>query len=72
VEVIDPESGVIVPLFNPRQDAWKDHFAWDDYHVVGLTPKGRAATVALTFNEGRKIKIRQAEQTFGLFPPEDS
>lgn len=60
-----------VPLFNPRTDKWKDHFAWDGYLVVGRTPLGKAAIDALQLNHPRRIKIRQAETLFGLFPPDD-
>ncbi|MDZ4657567.1 MAG: HNH endonuclease signature motif containing protein [Bythopirellula sp.] len=70
IEAADLETGIAVPLFHPRLHAWREHFAWDDYHIVGLTPIGRATVAALGFNEPRKIRIRQAEQTFGLFPPE--
>lgn len=70
VEVNDIETGDVLSLFHPRKDSWQEHFAWDDYHIVGITPKGRATVLALAFNEPRKIRIRQAEQTFGLFPPE--
>jgi 5-methylcytosine-specific restriction endonuclease McrA len=39
----DPTSGEHVALFNPRQDDWRDHFAWspDGLLVMGLTPVGR-------------------------------
>jgi hypothetical protein len=30
-------------LFNPRGDAWSDHFALRGGRILGLTPKGRAA-----------------------------
>ena len=38
----DPETGESTPLFNPRQQAWAEHFAWskDGTLVVGLTPTG--------------------------------
>src|SRR5688572_32098793 len=26
----DPETGVEVPLFNPRQQKWSDHFRWSE------------------------------------------
>ncbi len=25
----DPEGNGLVPLFDPREDRWADHFAWD-------------------------------------------
>lgn len=64
----DPESGP-VPLFNPRANQWADHFEWDDYIILAKTDIGRATIVALDLNHERRIKIRQAEQLFELFPP---
>jgi hypothetical protein len=68
VEVIDPDSGTAVPLFNPRSSRWSDHFRWSGRHVIGITPIGRAAVAALDLNHPRRILIRQAEELFGLFP----
>jgi HNH endonuclease len=34
----DPETGEFVFLFNPRLQVWSEHFAVEDYHIVGLTP----------------------------------
>jgi predicted restriction endonuclease len=39
---IDPDTGVIVQLFHPRQDTWHMHFALQEVTIVGLTPTGRA------------------------------
>ena len=63
-----PES---VALFNPRHHAWSDHFEWDEYAIVEKTPIGRVTIEALHLNDQRRQKIRQAEQLFGLFPPND-
>jgi hypothetical protein len=68
--VADPESGDKVPLFNPRSHSWNEHFAWDDYQIVGMSAIGLATIAALELNHPRRIRIRQAEQIFGLFPPE--
>ena len=67
--VADPMTGHSVPLFHPRSDVWDNHFRWDGYHVVGLTPIGRATVTALDLNHPRRIQIRQAEQVFELYPP---
>ena len=69
-EVVDQVSGNSVPLYNPRKESWHDHFEWHDYHVHGLTPIGRATVIALDLNHPRRVLIRQAEEKFGLFPPE--
>lgn len=67
--VADPDSLVHVPLFHPRRDRWSEHFRWQGYQVVGLTPVGRATVWALDWNHARRLLIRQAEELFGLFPP---
>lgn len=70
VEITDPDTGAWVSIFHPRLHSWQEHFTWDDYQVVGMTPIGRATVAALSVNHERRIRIRQAEQMFGLFPPE--
>jgi hypothetical protein len=67
----DPDTGAVVPLFNPRLDRWADHFAWDGPRVVGLTPTGRATVAALDLNYPRRVLILEAEEHFALFPPDD-
>jgi 5-methylcytosine-specific restriction endonuclease McrA len=44
----DPASGQVVRLFNPRLDAWFEHFCWaeDGIRILGLTPIGRATVAA--------------------------
>ena len=63
-------STVAIVFFNPRSDVWADHFEWDDYTLIGKTEVGRVTIQALDLNQERRIKIRRAEQLFGLFPPE--
>ena len=70
-EVPDPDSAGVVPLFNPRQQRWSEHFHWAGYQLVGLTPPGRATVLALDVNHSRRLLIRQAEELFGLFPPQE-
>src|SRR5713101_3952648 len=67
IEVTDAESKAPIPLFNPRRHRWSDHFRWDGYQLVGQTPVGRAAVLALELNHPRRVRIRQAEELFSLF-----
>lgn len=67
----DPDTGQVVPLFHPRADRWPDHFAWDGPRVVGLSPVGRAVVAAFDLNHPRRVRIREAEGLFDLFPPAD-
>ena len=41
----------------------------DDYQLIGKTDVGQLTIRLLDLNHERRIKIRQAEQMFGLFPP---
>ncbi len=55
---IDPESGQIVRLFNPRDAAWEAHFTLQGTHVVGLTPTGRATVRVLAMNAPERVQLR--------------
>ncbi len=54
-EGTDPETQAIVPLFNPRQNQWSEHFVWsaDGQKIVGITPIGRATIERLDLNDER-------------------
>ena len=56
---IDPNSGEIVHLFNPRTDNWNDHFATRGAKIVGLTPTGRATARLLNMNDSRRVDLRE-------------
>jgi 5-methylcytosine-specific restriction endonuclease McrA len=72
ITVQDEQTKQDVPLFNPRMNRWPDHFAWDEeWRIVGLTPTGRATVAALDLNNPRRLRIREAEEWFDLFPPEE-
>ena len=38
---LDPETGRLMRLFNPRRQRWNAHFAWNGPMLVGKTPTGR-------------------------------
>ncbi|MGL5060962.1 MAG: HNH endonuclease [Microcoleus sp.] len=51
---IDPETQEIVPLFNPRNQQWDEHFVWVEGGVIqGVTPTGRATCIRLDLNDMR-------------------
>jgi hypothetical protein len=68
-EAVEPQTGAMVPFFNPRAQAWPEHFRFDEFEIVATTSIGRATAAALNLNDPRRILIRQAEELFGLFPP---
>jgi hypothetical protein len=69
VEVQLAGTDEVLRLFNPRLDRWNEHFVWDGYAVRGRTAIGRATVEVLCLNDDRRLRIREAEQWFGLFPP---
>ena len=71
VQVADPADEQFVPLLDPRRHQWTNHFRWEGETIVALTPVGRGTVAALDLNHSRRLKIRQAEALFGLFPPDD-
>lgn len=58
---IDPETGEIVPLFNPRMQLWTEHFTWIDggIRIAGKTANGRATIERLKMNQKRMLRARQ-------------
>lgn len=68
---VDPLSNEEVPLFNPRQQIWHEHFIWsqDGLLIVGLTSVGHATIAGLALNRERVIYIRAADKEIGRHPP---
>lgn len=63
---IDPESGEIVRLFNPRTDRWAEHFQFANAEVRGFTPTGRATVRLLQLNHARRVQERALLLAAGL------
>jgi hypothetical protein len=73
IAAVDPVTGEMVRLFNARYQQWREHFAWAPAgdRIVGLTPIGRAAVVALELNRASLVVARQAWVSVGWHPPRD-
>lgn len=70
---VDSASGKRVPLFNPRQQKWSDHFAWnlDRTEIIGLTAIGRATVAALQMNDPLIVTARALWASIHAHPPRD-
>jgi hypothetical protein len=68
-QALDPQTGILASLFNPRVEPWEEHFRWDGVHVLGLTPTGRASVEALKMNRLLVLAIRREEALRGRHPP---
>ncbi|KOR38129.1 MULTISPECIES: HNH endonuclease [Planktothricoides] len=73
-EALDPVTGKIFPLFNPREQRWLDHFAWnEDYTLIlGLTATGRSTVESLRLNREGLVNLRRILYKMGEHPPSES
>jgi hypothetical protein len=72
VSAADPVTGGLVPLFNPRAQAWADHFRWSDTDPAVLEPtsaSARATAALLDLNSPQHLAIRRWLMAIGMFPP---
>lgn len=65
---VDPDTGREAPLFNPRTDAWSEHFRWENTRIVPLGSTGRATVAALAMNRPLILAIRAEELARGRHP----
>ena len=71
-EGIDPVTRQRVSLYHPRQQAWSEHFAWnDDYSlIIGITPTGRATVETLHVNRAGIVNLRRVLYAVRQHPPD--
>lgn len=71
-EDIDPQTEQQIPLFNPRQQCWVEHFAWskDGVKIIGITACGRATVHALKLNNDLAVTVRRNWIRAGWHPPD--
>jgi len=62
-----PGSDEIVPLFNPRAEAWGDHFSWEGAVLRGKTPVGSATIELLRINQPERVDHRRLLMQAGLW-----
>lgn len=62
------ESNSFVRFFNPRTDAWADHFALIESRIEGITPIGMVTERILGFNTADRVSERKTLQGSGRFP----
>jgi hypothetical protein len=70
---VDPLTGAEVPLFNPRNQLWAEHFSWSDdgTEIFGLTSTGRATVAALRLNNEYIVPARRNWVRAGWYPPRE-
>jgi hypothetical protein len=53
------DNGVLTPLFNPRTQAWNDHFQLEGALIVAKTPIGRVTIKILQMNHPDQLETRE-------------
>jgi hypothetical protein len=56
---LDPDTGERIDVFNPRTDAWNEHFRMDDFVIVGTSATGRGTAALLRMNMPLEIEHRR-------------
>jgi hypothetical protein len=59
---IDPSSGQLVPLFNPRTQRWNEHFSHSGTLIMPLTPVGQVTVSVLNMNDAERQHVRLVGQ----------
>lgn len=54
----DPISRALTTLFNPREQAWDEHFKFDGLQIVGKTAVGRRTVVVFNMNSDDQLALR--------------
>ena len=61
----DPQTQFFSLLFNPRLQAWAEHFTLQGEVIVGLTPEGRTTANLLRLNSDERLAERRNLQSRG-------
>jgi hypothetical protein len=71
VKARDPVNGELVWLYNPREQVWDDHFAWnEDFTIaIGLTSTGRATIERMQLNRDGVVNLRRLLRAVNQHPP---
>ena len=65
---LDPKTGLLTRLFNPRTDDWEEHFEWNGPSLIGRTAIGRVTVDVLAINLSYRVALRAALIEEGVFP----
>jgi hypothetical protein len=68
---VDPQTGKVIRLFDPRRQNWNRHFRWYGAFLEGKTQSGRTTVQTLRINMPIRVEFRQCLIGIGEFPPKD-
>ena len=65
---IDTDTGTLVPLFNPRTEEWREHFALKLGKIIPLSGRGRVTVKLLKLNRPERVEVRNTLVDLGQYP----
>jgi len=65
---LDPVSGELVSLFNPRRKRWIEHFRIEGGRIIPITPTGRVTEQVLKLNLPERLEVRETLTSIGRYP----
>jgi hypothetical protein len=68
IATLDPHTGQVEPLFNPRRQLWHEHFRLDGPVIVPLSSTGRATERLLQLNQIDRILLRRELLSVARYP----
>ena len=69
ISSLDPFTGALVPLFNPRTQSWIAHFHFNGVYIEGVTAEGRTTVAFLQLNAVERLMERAGWRHAGRYPP---
>lgn len=65
---IDPDSGELTRLFDPRNQEWSKHFSIAVGRIDPRTAIGRVTELVLKLNLQSRVEVREILATIGRYP----
>ncbi|MEE4357540.1 MAG: HNH endonuclease [Desulfococcaceae bacterium] len=62
----DPETGKLVPFYNPRIQNWNEHFKIMNSMIIPLTPEARVTVMIFRLNDEDRVAERKCMKEAGL------
>jgi len=69
---IDPASGELTPLFNPRTQVWSEHFSIEGGQINPRTVNGRVTELVLKLNLPSRVEVREILTNIRRYPKKSS
>lgn len=72
IATLDPLTGVLTALYNPRTDRWSEHFRLSGGVIEPSTAVGRSTAMLLRFNDEQRVALRVELLRQGRYAPPQS